>query len=96
MTGRWTSVTVYAESAWSCATWRPGRGRDCGDHRDAAEIAHRRIQLEPLEEVGYRLLMETQAESGDRGAAMGTYHRCASMLEQELGVSPESTDHPCP
>jgi DNA-binding SARP family transcriptional activator/tetratricopeptide (TPR) repeat protein len=62
--------------------------RDAGDRTRAAEVARRRIQLEPLEEVGYRFLMELQAESGDRAAAVRTYHRCATVLEQELGVSP--------
>jgi DNA-binding SARP family transcriptional activator/tetratricopeptide (TPR) repeat protein len=62
--------------------------RDAGDRTRACEVARRRIQLEPVEEVGYRLLMELQAESGDRAAAVSTYHRCATVLEQELGVSP--------
>ncbi len=63
--------------------------RRVGDHARAVEIARRRLQLEPLEEAGYRLLMRVQADSGDRAAAMTTYHRCASVLEQELGVSPD-------
>ena len=72
-----------------------GAWRRSGDHGRAIEIARRRIQLEPLEEVGYRILMVTQAESGDRAAAISTYHGCAAMLEQELGVSPdpETTRH---
>jgi DNA-binding SARP family transcriptional activator len=32
--------------------------------------------------------MELQAEAGDIGAAIGTYHRCATVLEQELAVAP--------
>jgi DNA-binding SARP family transcriptional activator len=63
--------------------------RESGDGARAAEVARRRVQLEPLEEVGYRILMELQAEAGDRAAAVSTYHRCATMLEQELGVSPD-------
>ena len=51
-------------------------------------LARRRIQLAPFEEPGYRELMDLQALSGDRAGAMTTYHRCASVLEQELGVSP--------
>ena len=50
--------------------------------------ARRRIQLEPLEEVGYRTLMTLQLESGDRGGAVSTYHHCAAVLERELGVAP--------
>ena len=54
----------------------------------ALAMARRRVQLAPLEETGYRNLMELQANAGDRAGAMTTYHRCASVLEQELGVSP--------
>jgi hypothetical protein len=42
-----------------------------------------------LEEVGYRTLMELQADLGDRASAVSTYHHCASILERELGVSPD-------
>jgi len=63
--------------------------RENGDRTRATEVARRRVQLKPLEEVGYRVLMELQAESGDRAAAVSTYHRCATVLEQELGVSPD-------
>jgi tetratricopeptide (TPR) repeat protein len=43
----------------------------------------------PLEETGYRSLMELQIETGDRAAAMSTYHRCAALFERELGVGPD-------
>jgi DNA-binding SARP family transcriptional activator len=54
-----------------------------------ATFALRRVELEPLEEIGYRRLMQFQAASGDRAAALTTFHRCASMLERELGVPPD-------
>lgn len=60
----------------------------CGDPTAAAVFARRRVLLEPLEEPGYRLLMRTQREAGDRAGAMRTYHQCASLLERELGVVP--------
>ncbi len=60
-----------------------------GDLASAAEVARRRIQLQPLEEVGYRTLMQRQAELGDRAGAVSTYHQCASVLERELGVDPD-------
>ncbi len=63
--------------------------RTSGDLVRAAEVAQRRIQLEPLEEAGYRALMEVQAEAGDRAAAVTTFHRCATALEQGLGVAPD-------
>ncbi len=39
-----------------------------GDLTGAVDAARRRIRLQPLEEVGYRTLMELQAELGDRAA----------------------------
>jgi DNA-binding SARP family transcriptional activator/tetratricopeptide (TPR) repeat protein len=60
-----------------------------GDLTGAVDVARRRIQLQPLEEVGYRTLMQLQAELGDRAGAVSTYHHCASVLERELGVAPD-------
>ena len=60
-----------------------------GDLTGAVEIARRRIALEPLEEVGYRTLMQLQADLGDRAGAVSTYHHCASVLERELGLDPD-------
>ena len=60
-----------------------------GDLAGAVDAARRRIRLQPLEEVGYRRLMELQAELGDRAGAVSTYHHCASVLERELGVIPD-------
>ncbi|WP_425861396.1 ATP-binding protein [Arthrobacter sp. TWP1-1] len=54
----------------------------------ALAAARRRLQLEPLEEVGYQKLMELQSAAGDAAAAVRTYHRCSATLEQELGVAP--------
>ena len=60
-----------------------------GDLPGAVEVARRRIQLQPLEEVGYRTLMLLQADLGDRAGAVSTYHHCASVLEREIGVVPD-------
>ncbi len=61
-----------------------------GDLTGAVAAARRRIQLQPLEEVGYRTLMRLQADLGDRAGALSTYHHCASVLERELGVVPDA------
>jgi DNA-binding SARP family transcriptional activator len=63
--------------------------RDAGRYGPAIELARRRTDLEPLEETGYRTLLQLQAQSGDRAAALQTYHRCSSILERELGVAPD-------
>ncbi|MEO5653304.1 MAG: AAA family ATPase [Marmoricola sp.] len=59
-----------------------------GDLEEAVSLVRRRIGLRPLEESGYRALMQLQHEAGDRAGAMRTYHRCASVLEQELALEP--------
>ncbi len=66
-----------------------GLDRAAGAYQDAIERARQRIDLEPLEEVGYRTLLQVQALAGDRAAAVRTYHRCVSVLERELGVGPD-------
>jgi DNA-binding SARP family transcriptional activator len=63
--------------------------RRAGDLVRAQEIARLRVNLDPLGESGYRDLMRVQAEAGDRAGAMSTYHRCASVLERELGIGPD-------
>ena len=60
-----------------------------GDLAGAVEAARRRIQLQPLEEAGYRTLMQLQADLGDRAGAVSTYHHCDSVLEHELGITPD-------
>jgi DNA-binding SARP family transcriptional activator/tetratricopeptide (TPR) repeat protein len=60
-----------------------------GDLTGAVQSARRRITLQPLEETGYRTLMRLQADLGDRAGALSTYHHCASVLERELGVTPD-------
>ncbi len=63
---------------------------DRGEFVLAVAAARQRIRLQPLEESGYRTLMELQLELGDRAAAVSVYHRCASVLERELGVDPDA------
>ena len=59
-----------------------------GQQSSALDFAFRRVELQPLEEVGYRALMALQYARGDRAAAVSTFHRCADVLERELGVYP--------
>ena len=72
-----------------CDLLREARARR-GDLSGAVDAARRRVQLQPLEEVGYRTLMRLQADLGDRAGAVSTYHHCASVLERELGVVPDT------
>ena len=59
-----------------------------GDLSGAVAAVRRRIELQPLEETGYRVLIGLLADMGDRAAAVSAYHHCASVLERELGVLP--------
>lgn len=62
---------------------------DADTDRDLAiAYARRRVELEPLEEVGHRNLIDLLVQSGDRGAALQAYHRCVTVLERELDVQP--------
>lgn len=54
----------------------------------AVPYAERLIVHEPLEESGYRQLMQLHALNRDRAAALNTYQRCVTILRQELGVDP--------
>jgi tetratricopeptide (TPR) repeat protein len=67
--------------------------RGVGDPRKAVDYSRLRVRLEPLEEVGYRTLMELQADAADRAGAISTFHKCAEILEHELQVRPsEATE----
>jgi len=61
---------------------------ESGQQSPALDFAYRRVELQPFEEVGYRALMSLHLARGDRAAAVSTFHRCADVLERELGVSP--------
>lgn len=54
----------------------------------ARALVRRRIELEPLSEIGHRTLMELQIAAGDTAAALTSYHRCAALFDRELGVRP--------
>lgn len=59
-----------------------------GDVLAALDYARRLLAEEPLREDAHRTLMRLYTLSGDRGAALRTYHLCAATLERELGVEP--------
>jgi DNA-binding SARP family transcriptional activator len=59
-----------------------------GDHGLAATVARRAIEIDPLREVGHRLLMEAEWGRGDRGAALRALARCQQVLADELGATP--------
>ena len=65
--------------------------RDSAELEAARTVARRRVQLAPLEEVGYQALIALELEAGDRAAALTTYHRCVETLDRALGVAPDDS-----
>ena len=59
-----------------------------GDHERAAEMFRRLVRVEPLDEAGYRGLMQSLAQGGARTEALRQYDRLASLLETELDARP--------
>ena len=58
------------------------------DHVLAARMAAQTIELEPFRETGYRQLMAAHAAAGNRAEALLVYHRCRTLLADELGTEP--------
>jgi DNA-binding SARP family transcriptional activator len=58
--------------------------------REAIRHARLAVELAPLREVGWRLLMDAQAAAGDIGSALETYARCRLALIDALGVGPSA------
>jgi DNA-binding SARP family transcriptional activator len=58
------------------------------DHRATIRYAQRVIDLEPTDEAAVRIQMEAHLALGDRAAALRSYHRCAEVLDRDLGVAP--------
>jgi DNA-binding SARP family transcriptional activator len=54
----------------------------------AVDYAERLIQHDPLVESSYRRLMRLHARSGERAKALHVYHRCVSVLQEELQIGP--------
>lgn len=59
-----------------------------GDHQLGVTIAEAAVDLDPLREVGHRLLIAAECARGDRGAARRAFERCEQVLREELGVEP--------
>ncbi len=51
----------------------------------AVAYAEKLVALDPLEEDAQRLLIETLAQSGQRGAALAQFERARLLFQQELG-----------
>lgn len=78
------SIRLRALEAYAAATGGMG-----GTELPAAvRSARRLVQLEPLRERGYQLLMRALDAEGDPAGALGVYAELRTLLRDELGVSP--------
>ncbi|MCB0062082.1 MAG: AAA family ATPase [Caldilineaceae bacterium] len=58
------------------------------EYAAAIRYVQQLLHFEPLQEVGYRMLMRLHAANGERSLALKAYHTCATVLERELGIRP--------
>jgi len=54
----------------------------------AIQYATEIIELEPFQETGYRHLMQTHAQMGNRGEALRVFGKCRELFRDELGADP--------
>ena len=59
------------------------------DFKHAIRSAEKLIEQDPLVEFGWRLLMRSYYENGNRNHALKAYQRCEQILRQELDIAPE-------
>ena len=59
-----------------------------GDRSGALTAAERLIELEPLNEEGWRLAMRAEAALGQRQAILDRYQELARELDDLLGLRP--------
>ena len=58
--------------------------------REAVELTRRQVECDPFDEAAHRRLITRLDASGDRAAAMRSYHTLSERLRRELGVAPSS------
>ena len=60
------------------------------DFSHAIKSAERLVEQDPLGESGWRMLMRSYFEAGDRSHALQAFKRCQQALRNELDVDPEN------
>lgn len=63
--------------------------RSSSDYARAIETAQTILQNDPANEHAFQHIMFCQLAQGNRNAALDTYARCVTALQDELGVEPE-------
>ena len=68
--------------------WLIERLQQQQDYRGAMRYAQQLLEVAPLNEGVYYQLMQLHALGCDRASALRVYHRCMTILREELGVDP--------
>lgn len=61
------------------------------DYSTALTYAQQRLRIDEFNEATYVALMRLHDLNGDRAKALQVYHRCMTLLREELGVDPSPT-----
>ncbi len=61
------------------------------EHEAGLDYAKRILSIDPTNEVAHQRVMRLFSLTGNRAAAIRQYQRCASILENELGITPSET-----
>ena len=64
--------------------------RATGSTDAAVQTALRVLELDPLQELVHRALMQLYVETGRRGSALRQYQLCVATLQRELRTEPEA------
>lgn len=64
--------------------------QEADDPARRMDTAHRLLELDPVDETAHRALILAHAASGNRASALSAFHRCATVLDEQLGVPPGS------
>lgn len=75
-------------AAYRCATVLAEGWLRLGDHQLAAIVAESAVAIDPLREIGHRLLARAEWHRGDRAAALRALERCERLMDEALGVAP--------
>jgi DNA-binding SARP family transcriptional activator len=66
-----------------------------GTPAQAARDARLALEVAPLREPAWRLLMDSLAATGDVASALAAYDRCRAALRETLGVGPSAATRAC-
>jgi DNA-binding SARP family transcriptional activator len=59
-----------------------------GEQDLAVQYATEVVEREPFQETGYRHLMQTHAQMGNRAEALRVFGKCRELFRDELGADP--------